>query len=90
MTLDESLEWAATWGMLREGSIGLSATVAVALAAEVRRLQSEVARLPARRAQPTAKTAPIAPTNWPAWGMIDETDEEFAARAGRKVTEDVG
>lgn len=39
------------------------------LAAEVRRLQSEVERLPARRAKPTVKTAPIAPTNWPAWGM---------------------
>lgn len=38
---------------------------------------------PARRAQPTAKTAPIAPTNWQFW--MNETDEEFAERAGRQV-----
>lgn len=54
------------------------------LAAEVRRLQSEVERLPARRAQPTVKTKPIAPPNLAFFG-IAETDEEFAERAGRKV-----
>ena len=41
---------------------------------------------PAQRAQPTVKTAPIAPTNLPFWGII-EMDEEFAERAGRKVSE---
>lgn len=51
---------------------------------EVRRLQSEVERLPARRAQPTAKTAPIAPPNLAFFG-IAETDEEFAERAGRAI-----
>lgn len=60
-------------------------------AAYIKRLQSENTSLrlyaPARRAQPTVKSKQIAPTNWPAWGMIDETDEEFAERAGRKVAE---
>lgn len=39
-----------------------------------------------RRAQPTVKTKPIAPPNLAFYG-IAETDEEFAERAGRKVTE---
>ena len=47
-------------------------------------LQSEVERLPARRAQPTVKTSPIAQPNLAFFG-ISETDEEFAERAGRKV-----
>ena len=53
---------------------------------EVRRLQAECERLPARRAQPTVKTAPIAPPNLAFFGIV-ETDEEFAERAGRQVTE---
>lgn len=66
---------------------GIDPDTCYAAADLIEGLQSELERLPARRAQPTVKTAPIAPTNWPAWGMIDETDEEFAERAGRKVTE---
>ena len=63
---------------------------AITLAAKIRRLKSEVERLPARRAQPTVKTAPIGPTKHKKWGIIgiiDETDEEFAARSGWKVVE---
>lgn len=70
---------------------------ATAFEIEIRRLKADNDRLrvenaalslysPARRAQPTIKTAPIAPPNLAFFG-IDETDEEFAERAGRKVTE---
>ena len=86
MTLNEAMKWVRTW----EHSPGDSAAFE-ALTAEILRLQSEVTALrlyaTARRAQPTVKTAPIAPTNWPAWGVIDETDAEFAERAGRQVAE---
>ena len=86
MTLNEALKCADAaainqWPRASEDA-------AIVLAAEVRRLQAECERLPARRAQPTAKTAPIAPTNWQFW--MNETDEEFAERAGRKVDGVVG
>lgn len=83
MTLDEAMihahEFGNPWDDYTQEAV-------ITLAAEVRRLQSEVERLPARRAQPTVKTAPIAPPNLAFFG-IDETDEEWAARAGRKVAE---
>ena len=69
--------------------LGLERYIA-GIEAEVRRLKSEVERLPARRAQPTVKTAPIGPTKHKKWGIIgiiDETDEEFAERSGRKIAE---
>jgi len=59
--------------------------------AQVLKLKAEIAALklysPCRRPQTSPRPVPIAPTNWAFWGMIDETDEQFAARAGRQVTE---
>lgn len=85
MTLNEAMKWARTW----EHSPGDSAAFE-ALTAEILRLRTENTALrlyaPARRAQPTVKTAPIAPTNFAFFGIV-ETDEEFAERAGRKITE---
>ena len=82
MTLDEAMihahEFGNPWDDYTQEAV-------ITLAAEVRRLQSEVERLPARRAQPAVKTAPIAPTNWQFW--MNGTDEEFAERAGRKIDE---
>lgn len=42
----------------------------------------------ARRATVTVKTAPVGPTNFEYFGVPIETDEEFAARAGRQVADD--
>jgi hypothetical protein len=44
---------------------------------------------PAQRAGSMPAPVQIAPTNWEFWGIV-ETDDEFAARAGRRITEDVG
>lgn len=85
MTLDQALHLAEKINH-QSPKLKPSAITAITLAAEVRRLQAELERLPARRAQPTAKTEPIAPTNFAFFG-ISESDEEFAERAGRKVTE---
>ena len=84
MTLNEALKCADAaainqWPRASEDA-------AIVLAAEVRRLQAERERLPARRAQPTVKTKPIALPNLAFYGIV-ETDEEFAERAGRKVAE---
>ena len=84
MTLNEAFGWADETSIDR--NYPQMKIAAVILAAEVRRLQAECERLPARRAQPTVKTAPIAPPNFAFFGIV-ETDEEFAARAGRQVTE---
>ena len=63
----------------------------IALAAKVIEMKAEIAALklysPCRRPQTSPRPVPIAPTNWAFWGMIDETDEQFAARAGRRVIE---
>ena len=83
MTLDEAMihahEFGNPWDDYTQEAV-------ITLADEVRRLQAEVERLPARRAQPAVKTVPIAPTRWQFCG-IDETDEEFAERAWRQITE---
>ena len=61
------------------------------LESEVGRLRSEVTTLrlyaPARRAQPTVKTAPLREPNYAFFGLVIETDEEWAERAGRQITE---
>lgn len=64
------------------------------LAAEVRRLQAEIATLkrPAQRAGAMQPPVRIAPTRWPAWGIVgivQETDEEFAGK-GRAYVEITG
>ena len=86
MTLDEAMihayEFGNPWDDYTQEAV-------ITLAAEVRRLQAECERLPARRAQPTVKTAPIAPPNLAFFGIV-ETDEEFSERAGRKIDGVVG
>lgn len=61
------------------------------LESEVVRLRSEVTALrlyaPARRAQPTVKTAPLREPNYSFFGLVIETDEAFAARAGKPYAE---